>query len=684
MHRYIALALCAGSCAFASAQPATTAPPGAPPSAETFFRHPAVIDAQLSPSGKRLAFSTAHGPLGRVGVFVLDLQGAELKPTRAAQFSDADVPHFEWVDDERIVFSVLDLQAGSGEDYHTAPGLFAAKYDGSDLRHLIQREGGAFFQSGEHWTRHRPLHWNHRLLHVPVAGEDPRGAQADEVIVGELHGTHELESITPLWLNTRTGATRRFEHFGRPKGAVAWWFNPQGEPRLVMTQERGRLAYHWLQRGGQGGGRWQQIAEGTRLNPPPAPAWVGNDELYLQRAMGPVGEAYVVPFDFAKGALAEQPLVRAPGFDFDGTFISSRDGRLLGLRIDIDAEQTLWFDAGRKALQAMVDDALPGRVNRVNCRRCDADDAVVLVRSFTDRDPGQLLLHTKANRQWRRLSPVMPGIDATQMAPTQFERIRARDGLELPVWITGQKKGADGKPLAQPAIVMVHGGPWVRQGYWHWEPMRQFLASRGYVVIEPEFRGSQGYGALHLQAGFKQWGRAMQDDVADALLWAQKEGWASNKACIAGASYGGYSTLMGLIKHPDLYRCGAAWVAVTDPFLYVEGSWWVRDDISATGRRYSLKDMVGDPQADEAMLKANSPVEQAAQIKAPLLLAFGEEDLRVPLAHGRRLRSALEKAGRPPAVWITYPEEGHGWRKLQNRVDFAQRLERFFAQHLQP
>jgi dipeptidyl aminopeptidase/acylaminoacyl peptidase len=224
----------------------------------------------------------------------------------------------------------------------------------------------------------------------------------------------------------------------------------------------------------------------------------------------------------------------------------------------------------------------------------------------------------------------------------------------------------------------------VRIGYWRWEAMRQFLASRGYVVIEPEFRGSTGYGSAHYRAGFKQWGQAMQDDVADALLWAQKDGWASDRACIAGASYGGYSTLMGLVRHPELYRCGAAWVAVTDPFLFLEGSWRVEDDISGGARRYALKDMVGDPKADEAMLKANSPVEQAARITAPLLLAFGEEDLRVPLAHGRRLRSALERAGRPPEVWVTYPEEGHGWRKLENEIDFAQRLERFFAKHLQP
>ena len=134
------------------------------------------------------------------------------------------------------------------------------------------------------------------------------------------------------------------------------------------------------------------------------------------------------------------------------------------------------------------------------------------------------------------------------MATLELQRIKARDGLDLPVWIT-RRPDAKG-PL--PAVVLVHGGPWLRGGEWRWDAEAQFLASRGYVVIEPEFRGSAGYGSAHLEAGFKQWGQAMQDDVADALRWAQKEGLASDKACIAGASYGGYSTLMGLIKDPSL------------------------------------------------------------------------------------------------------------------------------------
>jgi dipeptidyl aminopeptidase/acylaminoacyl peptidase len=227
----------------------------------------------------------------------------------------------------------------------------------------------------------------------------------------------------------------------------------------------------------------------------------------------------------------------------------------------------------------------------------------------------------------------------------------------------------------------VHGGPWVRGGHWRWSAMEQFLASRGYLVINPEFRGSTGYGRAHFEAGWKQWGQAMQDDVADAVRWAQSQGLADQRVCIAGGSYGGYATLMGLVRHPELYRCGVAWVAVTDPFLYLEGSWGIDDDISESGRRFMLPQMVGDAKADAEMLTRVSPLAQADRIRAPLLLAFGEDDLRVPLAHGKRLREALQKAGRDPQ-WVTYREEGHSWRLPQTRTDFAQRMERFLAEHL--
>lgn len=653
--------------------------------AQLFFQPSKVLDIALSPSGRRLAMSL-QAANKRVGVYVVDLQQAAMPVTRAVLFNDVDVPDFHWVDDERLVFSVVDLQIGPGDARRLAPGLYAVRYDGQELRHLVEHHGRSFINNGQ---LVRTLPWNHGLLHVPVPSEQVQGARADEVIVGQLYfRDNDIARVQPMWLDTRSGTTRDLQVEAEPDGAVQWWFTPQGVPRLVRTHSGLRSALHWYTPPADGQkGQWQRIAEAPVGRLPFEPLWVGQgDRLYVSLPRGPAGEAVVAPFDFATGRPGET-IVSAPGFDFNGTLLGDRGGeRLLGVRIDADAEQTVWFDDPLKGAQDRADTRLPGRVNRITCRRCGSADAVMLVRSFSDRLPGELLLWRQADNGgkggWQRVATQQPGIDPARMGRVEMERIRARDGRDLPVWLT---KPADMRDQgdARPSVVLVHGGPWMRGGHWRWDPLPQFLASRGWLVIEPEFRGSDGYGRAHMEAGFRQWGQAMQDDVADALLWAREKGLANDHACIAGGSYGGYSALMGLVRHPELYRCGSAWVAVTDLFLFLEGSWWVRDDISALGRRHSLPVMVGDADKDRAMLLANSPLAQAARITAPVQLIWGSLDQRVPIAHGERLRRALQAAGRPPE-WIVYWDEAHGFARGENRVDMAQQLERFLRRHLQP
>ena len=662
----------------ASAAPALAATP--PPPVEVFFKPAAIHDALLSPSGKRLAMSVTSVS-GRVGVFVVHLDGQDFKPMRAIQFTDGDVPHFQWVDDERLVFSVTDLQAGLAEDQGQAPGLYAVRYDGQQLNQLVDTQGRPFVTDG---SRLRILPWNHQLLHVPVLSDARDGARANEVIIGELgfHGG-ELRRITPMWLNTRTVQTRALTYEAPPCDATRWWFSPQGTPRALACTDKGRESLHWyhLPRDGQPG-RWTRMADGPRHGLGLWPQWVGEgDTLFVEHPGGRAGESVVAPFDFSRNAPGPT-LVNAPGFDFSGQLIGDREGQLLhGVRLSTDGEQTVWFNPALKAAQERVDLALPGRVNRIQCRRCGSEDAVMVVRSFSDRDPGQLLLWRQADNdgqgRFQRLGQVRPDIRPEQMAETDLHRIRARDGRDLPVWVTRP----NGPKQAVPAVVLVHGGPWVRGRHWGWQGLPQFIASRGWLVIEPEFRGSSGYGRAHLRAGFKQWGQTMQDDVADALLWARQQGLASDAACIMGGSYGGYSVLMGLIRHPELYRCGSAWVAVTDPFLYLDGAWWLHDDISDSGRRYSLPQMVGDIEKDREMLLANSPLAQAARITRPLQLVWGSEDRRVPITHGKRLREAMQKAGQEPE-WIVYDGEAHGWRKTEHQVDFARKLEAFLSRHL--
>ncbi len=651
------------------AQQAASAPPAAgtgtaPLPAEAFFRPADIESAVVSPSGRWLAMTLGiEGK--RVSLAVFDL--IEWKAHAiAAQFTDGDVSDPIWVDDDTLVFEIADRTRGGG-DQRWWPGLFSVSRDGKDLRVLVKLN--KHFVSEGATPGREPLPYNHKLLHVPAGGT--------EVIVGEVRfdSTGIVESVIPKRLDVKTGRARSVA-LGTPPQVRRWLFDSTGEPRLVVTGRDGKVGYHWR---APGSDQWRLLGEFTRYQTPYRPAFIDNaGALYVTVPGGDEGTSELRRFDFDTGKPAPESLVSTPGFDFTGGIVSETQGSpQLGVRLWTDAETTAWFDPRLKALQAEADRRLAGLVNRIDCRRCNEPDMTAVVLSYSDRDPGQFWIYRAADKSWRKVGDRRRGIDPRRMGSTDFARIRARDGLEFPVWVTwppGPKK------VARPAVVLVHGGPWVRGRYWDWDADAQFLASRGYVVIEPEFRGSEGYGQKLFRAGMKQFGRAMQDDVADALAWAVGEGWVDkSRVCIAGASYGGYATLMGLMKHPDSYRCGVAWVAVTDPRLMYE--WRQGSDQSDEVRSFDLPTLIGDPVADAAMLESVSPLAQASRIKAPLLMAVGAEDRRVPPIHGRKMRDALVNAGHPPE-YVEYPDEGHGFYKPENRVDFMQRMERFLARHL--
>ncbi|MDH5339368.1 MAG: prolyl oligopeptidase family serine peptidase [Rubrivivax sp.] len=227
----------------------------------------------------------------------------------------------------------------------------------------------------------------------------------------------------------------------------------------------------------------------------------------------------------------------------------------------------------------------------------------------------------------------------------------------------------------------VYGGPWVRGASLSWEAEAQFLAARGYRVVEPEFRGSTGYGARHFHAGWKQWGGAMQDDLIDAVQWAVAQGMIDpTRVCITGGSYGGYAVLMAPIRYPTAFKCAASYAAVTDITAMCDIRW---SDISEDSRRYGMPTLIGDPQKDEALLAASSPLKRVTELKIPLLLMQDGEDRRVPMEHWSRFVDAARDAGVEVESHL-YPQEGHGLLDPASRAEYYLRLERFLAQHIGP
>ncbi|HZV93223.1 MAG TPA: prolyl oligopeptidase family serine peptidase [Caldimonas sp.] len=620
---------------------------GDAPSVETFFSRPKLQSAQLSPSAKWLAI-TAPAGTGRLSLAVVDAEGKET-PRVIASFSNVDVTTFQWVGDDHLVFGVGDLFVGVGDD--PTGGIYSIKRDGSQQRRL------------DHPRRY---HFE-EVMDIPGGG-------GDFVILGdfEFNLKGEFDSVSAYRLNVADG-TRESLSLNRPGHAKQWLFDPAGNPRLIFAADGGVSTLFWK---GSADAPWRQIASYPEFKEAFRPLAVDSSgTLYGLTDEGPARTAVLTRFDFATGKPSSDVIARTPGFDFTGQLVFNKDSTLAGLRIVTDAETTAWFDPAMKRVQAAVDKKLAGRVNRVICGDCRSP-RVVLVDSFSDRDPGSVWLYRPDADEWHLVGQRRPDIDPAKMAHLDLHRIKARDGMDLPVWITMPP----GAPAKSPAVVLVHGGPQVRGFAWQWNPEAQFLASRGYVVIEPEYRGSDGYGRAHVEAGWKHWGDTMQDDNADALAWAVAQGLVDpGRACIAGASYGGYATLMSVIRYPQTYRCGVAWVAVTDPRLLFEESW--ASDSQEAGRRYYLPLALGDPVKDAEMLRRSAPVERANEIKVPLLLAFGADDQRVPLEHGLRMRAALTASGHPPE-WVVYEGEGHGWRSIEHRYDFYRRVEKFLAEQL--
>ena len=473
------------------------------------------------------------------------------------------------------------------------------------------------------------------------------------------------------WRRGRVAA--RLMTQGASSHATGWALDNKGVPRVMRTTEEGTTHVFWKR---DAEAPWTPAYAsdtyaglGRRLSP----IVVGpNDVLYAKAPVS--GDATsLVRLDLHKPEDI-QPIVSLAGYDFNGELILGRDGALIGVHYLTDAAGTTWFDPGMKKIQEKLDTLLPATVNRIDCGLCD-HPARLLISSWSDRQPTVYQLFDVETGALTVIAESRPWIDPKAMAVRDMKRFAARDGMSIPVHVTRPS----GPKQPAPMVVLVHGGPYVRGGRWQWYDESQFLASRGYVVVEPEFRGSTGFGAKLFRAGWKQWGLKMQDDIADATTWAIKEGYADPKrVCIAGASYGGYAALMGLVRYPELYRCAFEWVGVTDIDLMYSISW---SDSSEIWRTYGMPALIGDRQADAAQLAATSPLKQADRITQPLLMAYGGIDRRVPIEHGIQLRKALEKNNRN-VEWIDYPGEGHGWMLPANDIDFWTHVEKFLDRNL--
>jgi dipeptidyl aminopeptidase/acylaminoacyl peptidase len=303
------------------------------------------------------------------------------------------------------------------------------------------------------------------------------------------------------------------------------------------------------------------------------------------------------------------------------------------------------------------------------------DDRLILVSVTSDTDPGATYLFDRDTGKAEFLYRPRPNLPTKDLAPMKPLVYRSRDGLEIHGYLTVPKGEAE-KNL--PVLVMPHGGPWSRDE-WGYDPYAQFFANRGYAVFQMNFRGSSGYGKKFLNAGNKQWGEAMQNDITDGVEYLIKKGIADPKqVAIFGGSYGGYATLAGLAFTPDLYAAGISYVGPSNIITLLNSipPYWVV-------LKAMFNERVGDPSKpeDAERLKRESPLFSAKNIKAPLLVVQGANDPRVKKVESDQIVVALRDLGRD-VEYIVAPDEGHGFAGVENRTAFAVAAEKFLAKHL--
>jgi dipeptidyl aminopeptidase/acylaminoacyl peptidase len=601
----------------------------------TFFRNLEYSQPRLSPGGR---FLGCLSPVGaRVGLAVVDLQTHEARSAWAAR--DGDVHWFAWVNEERLVGLAADEDLAYG-------GPFAVDRDGKHFLRLPAPHEPAFEFFG--LVEGAPDE-----IRVAIRGEGVQGSVfTDLARVNVRNGRTRLEVKNPgqvmQWLDDRGGVVR--------VGVGA-----DGDQVRVMHRE--------------GDGKpWETLVRLGPRDDPLEPLDFSEDgqSLYVLHGGGE-DTLGLYRYDLTKHEPAEL-LFRHGEVDVESVTLDPGSKALVGVHYETDRPQVFWIDPEYRQIQVSIDRRLTNTCNRIVS--VSRDHSRVVFLAYGDRDPGTYYLLDWNTRKWEKLferAPSIPKEEMVEMTPIAYQ---ARDGLRIHGYLA-RPRGLSDRPL--PLIVNPHGGPGMRD-VWGFDQEVQFFANRGWAVLRMNFRGSTGYGQAFRRAGDKEWGRKMQDDITDGVRWAVQQGIADpRRVAILGGSYGGYAALAGLVLTPELYCCG---VSLAGP---VDLETWLRSlpiRNLKLGRALTVQ-TIGDAKIDRVRLEEMSPLNHLDELRAPVFLAYGGKDRKVPVAQGKKLAAELKRRGKTFELLVK-DEEGHGFSKQENRIELYQRIDTFLTTYLNP
>ncbi len=650
----LAIAAVTTPCLSVAADPAPSSIP-----AVDFAKRPKYSSLQFSPDGNR--FAALQDFDGRANLTIGDLKAGKL--TRITNFTTYDVGQYNWISNSRLVLSLYDSKKGLAET--RGGGLFAISIDGSDAKALSPTNEDCE-------NANKVVCRQTRFVRRIPGSEDDVIAAANE---------RDVQTEDLYRLNTRSGK-KTLLTTQNPGKVSDWLLDTNNVPRAAISDDGKTQAETFWYRD-SADAPWRKISTAVGEAPRMRPAAFDVDGSLLVYSNLDSDTYKLYEFDPSSGKPGKLVLgdrvadiVDSP-YGSDASIIApaSLGFKIIGVRFQSDKPQTVWFDDTYSKLQALMDASLPkGNINTFSV----LEDGNVALVSFSDRDPGDYYLYHAKEKQLEEVLRPADWLKPQQMSPMSVVRYKARDGLEIPAYLT---LPVSKPPRKLPLVAVIHGGPWVRDN-WGFNSDVQFLASRGYAVFQPNYRASDGYGRHHLEAGFKQLGESMQDDITDGIRYLIAQGIVDpERVCIDGGSYGGYATMMGLIKEPDMFKCGIDEAGVIDLFWWHDLGYTDYNRADADAAEESLRVRIGDTKADHDLLAKNSPRLHADKVKAQVMIIHAVRDQRVPFQHAEGMRDALRAAGKP-VEWVVYSDEAHGFIKLENRVDRYNKIEAFLKQNI--
>lgn len=621
---------------------AADAPPSPRLPVEVFFGNPEISQLRFSPDGRYLA---ALVPVERrMNLVVMDL--AKKQQQLVTKLTDEGIQVFAWANNDRLLF-----QRDEGGREQT--GLYA-----------VSRQGGVVDRLAYRGEQAATAGINSRF------GGLLRRNRADPnkyyVLVFET-----LRDRPDIGLmDVRSGAISVVTH--NPGMVTDWVLDRKNVARIGVAEDEDKIAILYRDKDAS---PWETLATFTEGEEQWTPLAFDGDNrtLYVSSDIGRKTRA-IYKYDTVTRTMGDL-VAGDETYDITGGLIwSEAKQAVIGVRYEAERGRVVYWNDEYRKRQEIIDRSMPGLSN-IQIEASD-DGSRILIYSHSDQEPGVYYLFDAEKKRIEQLAVVKSRIDPDRMAKMSPISYPARDGLLIHAYLT-VPKGMEPKNL--PLVINPHGGPYGPRDTWGFNPEVQFLANRGFAVLQMNYRGSGGFGRAFEQAGYQRWGLEMQDDITDAVQWAIKEGIADPKRIvIAGASYGGYAALAGVTFTPEVYCAAVNYVGVADLTTQFKR---LQDADRET--RHWLFTRIGDPDKSEVAkrLARTSPSRYADAIKVPVLMAYGRNDPRVKIEQGYAIEAALKRS-KVPHKMIIEENEGHGFRKEEKSISWYQEIERFLDAHV--